>query len=664
MATLSTFDVDKGGKNKLSPSPDFDGPSEARRVTDPFCLALLVVIWGLATWIGVWAMQSGNLDVLMYPSDYKGRLCGIDEDSNGDILPSQWHAVDVLSNGVCIDGCANKTNFNPTNRSGLICKEDADLMAIENCLEDGSISNDTDTLIICGGCMYNMGTDEVLYHCLPSSLTDVTKRVNQAAEEKGLEPMSSWNTIKVTPYIKRFLQDLYTSGIIITGLGIGGATFFGLTFLLLLTLPCVAGIFWFSACMVPLGLGGCGVLLWFLAYDYGLDESGVNSETKIMTVRILGFVLWAAAAFSLLFAVLRRKVIAIDILITRAAARSVREVKWSILFPFLQLIGYVIFLAMIGTWFLFLATVGTYEVERSTVFDSDITYSIWQYPTMAHYAFWFLIIVLFWTSEFMAALGQLTMSLCFSEWYFTAEKDEGNNVSVCRCLWTTLIRHAGTAAFGSMVIKLVKILRAPALWIQTRIKASNKDNKCVDAIICSCQCCFFLLERHMKFTDGAAYVQTALFGHSFTKGSQESYFLILRNASRMSNGLSAGWLSFVFIKVLISIAVSAISFVLMRVYHADELYSVVSNSVVIAIISWFVGQMFIEVMNIAVSTIIQCFLADEEMFGNEGSLYVPDELDEFLARLDGQVEFDGEDAEDDLVYMKSTQEQPPSDSMG
>lgn len=102
----------------------------------------------------------------------------------------------------------------------------------------------------------------------------------------------------------------------------------------------------------------------------------------------------------------------------------------------------------------------------------------------------------------------------------------------------------------------------------------------------------------------------------------------------------------------------------MRVYHADELYSVVSNSVVIAIISWFVGQMFIEVMNIAVSTIIQCFLADEEMFGNEGSLYVPDELDEFLARLDGQVEFDGEDAEDDLVYMKSTQEQPPSDSMG
>jgi len=462
------------------------------------------------------------------------------------------------------------------------------------------------------------------------------------------------------------LQDIHTSGIIVIRVGVLGASLFGLAILLLLALSqkCMAEVFWFSAVMVPIGLVGYGVLVWFLSYEYGLDESGVNSETKIILVCILGYLLWAAAVLSLLFLVLRRKVIAIDILITKAAARSVREVKWSILFPFFQLFGYVIFLVMIGTWFLFLSTVGTYEVETSTVFDSEITYSVWHYSAMAHNAFWFLFIVLFWTSEFIVALGQLTMSLCFSEWYFTAEKDEGNNVSVCKSLWTTLIRHAGTAAFGSMVIKLVEVLRAPALWIQTRIKASNRDNKCVDAIICSCQCCFFLLERYMKFTDRAAYVQTALFGHSFTKGSQESYFLILRNASRMSNGLSAGWLSFVYIKVLISIAVSAISFVLMQTFHGKELYSVVSNTIIIGIVSWFVGQMFIEVMNMSVSTIIQCFLADEEMFGNEGSLYVPDELDEFLARLDGQMEYEEEDAEDDLVYTKSTKSQPASDSMG
>ena len=36
----------------------------------------------------------------------------------------------------------------------------------------------------------------------------------------------------------------------------------------------------------------------------------------------------------------------------------------------------------------------------------------------------------------------------------------------------------------------------------------------------------------------------------------------------------------------------------------------------------------------SVITLFQCFLADEEMLGNQGSLYVPNEIDEFLARLD------------------------------
>jgi len=68
-------------------SRHFSGPSESRRVINPFCLGLLVIFWGLMSWIGVWAMQSGNLDVLIYPFNYKGRLCGIDEDLNGALLP-------------------------------------------------------------------------------------------------------------------------------------------------------------------------------------------------------------------------------------------------------------------------------------------------------------------------------------------------------------------------------------------------------------------------------------------------------------------------------------------------------------------------------------------------------------------------------------------------
>ena len=118
------------------------------------------------------------------------------------LYPSpQWHAVDILLNGVCIDGYANETDFDTANSVALVYKEDADLLAIDCCVEDGSISNDTDTLITCGGCMYKMGTDKVLSHCLPDSLMDVMKRVNQVAEGRGFKPMNGWNTIKLMSYI-------------------------------------------------------------------------------------------------------------------------------------------------------------------------------------------------------------------------------------------------------------------------------------------------------------------------------------------------------------------------------------------------------------------------------------------------------------------------------
>ena len=42
----------------------------------------------------------------------------------------------------------------------------------------------------------------------------------------------------------------------------------------------------------------------------------------------------------------------------------------------------------------------------------------------------------------------------------------------------------------------------------------------------------------------------------------------------------------------------------------------------------------IRVLGIAVATMLHCFLADEEMFGSEGSYYVPEELDDFLKQLD------------------------------
>jgi hypothetical protein len=52
---------------------------------------------------------------------------------------------------------------------------------------------------------------------------------------------------------------------------------------------------------------------------------------------------------------------------------------------------------------------------------------------------------------------------------------------------------------------------------------------------------------------------------------------------------------------------------------------------------------------------LHCYLADEEMLGNEGSIYVPNELDEFLGKLDEYMYKGKERDYDDETMDKSIQ---------
>ena len=250
-----------------------------------------------------------------------------------------------------------------------------------------------------------------------------------------------------------------------------------------------------------------------------------------------------------------------------------------------------------------------------------------------HCRCWFLVFVFFWTSEFITALGKISLSICFSNWYYTPDKEEGNAVSACGTMGTAILKHAGTAAFGSLLIKPIRFIRAPLLLLQSCIKRSEMDNKLIDAIICLNQCGLFLLERFLKFTSKSAYNHTAIFGTSFCKSSHESYYLALRNAEFLREAGPVSKLSVFYCKFLICSSVSLVSFKLLDVFYGEELFSIVSVTAVIAILSWFIGEIFTDVIGEAVSTILYCYVADEEIMGEEGSPFVTPELDEFLDEL-------------------------------
>ncbi len=189
-------------------------------------------------------------------------------------------------------------------------------------------------------------------------------------------------------------------------------------------------------------------------------------------------------------------------------------------------------------------------------------------------------------------MGKLTLSLSFAKWYYTPGKEEGHDISVFRALCICLGKHAGTAAFGSLIIKTVQIIRVPFQLLQTCIRLSRMDNKFMDAVICSCQCCLFVSERFLKFPSREAYIHTSIFGTSFCKSSHESFYLRARNSSLVEEAGPIGRLSVVFVKFFISMLVSIISFVMSQSFYGDDLFFVLIVVSVNALMAWIITGIF------------------------------------------------------------------------
>lgn len=71
-------------------------------------------------------------------------------------------------------------------------------------------------------------------------------------------------------------------------------------------------------------------------------------------------------------------------------------------------------------------------------------------------------------------------------------------------------------------------------------------------------------------------------------------------------------------KLFISVVTTELSYFLMNENIRDELYSIAVPMVVVFLISYFVSDFFTYVFDMGVTTVLQCFIADEEMFDADG----------------------------------------------
>jgi len=228
---------------------------------------------------------------------------------------------------------------------------------------------------------------------------------------------------------------------------------------------------------------------------------------------------------------------------------------------------------------------------------------------------WFYLFGYFWTSEFIVALGQMITSMSLCCYYFTRDKKRIGNSTVFSALRLICRYHLGTVAFGSCIVALVRLLRAYITYLeQTALKNKTKFQKFLAAVL---ECFMYCIERCIKYINFNAYIQTCIWGSSFCVSAFNAFWLIFRNLARIV--AVTGVTSFLSLigKVMV-IALSGGTFVMvMQEHFPNEVKSLIMPTVLVCLIAAAVSIMFFEVFNMGTTVLLQCYIADEEMFKDD-----------------------------------------------
>uniref|UniRef100_A0A7S2Y2B5 Choline transporter-like protein n=1 Tax=Fibrocapsa japonica TaxID=94617 RepID=A0A7S2Y2B5_9STRA len=581
-----------------------------RKCTDVLCMLLLIAVWFATTILGFIVcgvienenLEAGNPWRLVNGVDYDGRVCGIDSgvknEENIYYLPS--------GAGICIESCPTATDYKQFH-----------------CMPGEEPEDDLDAYkkIAAGKCMYHVATTDVFNYCIYDAVLEAAQDVGAATLEQAIAAANNGTSDAVAAgdipesyfepdednWFDDFTADLYKAIYVIFGFGIGVALGVGFLYLILLRVP---GVLF----LMTWGIIFLVQLLWLvggaLCVQIGKawEDDNKHSDMESKGLLYFGYVLIAIGVLFFLFILCMRKRIKLAVGIVKEASKAISAMKIIVLFPVIQSLGVLCFLIPWVIYVVYLASSGeivTIEMPNGAQVKQ------FQYTDNMRYAALFLLFSWFWTSQFVVALGQLVVAMAVSMWYFTKEKGSIGNLTVFKAIRVSMWYHSGTCAFGSLIIAIIKTIRAVISYLQK--KAAQSGNKLAQAVLCCIQCCMWCLEKCMKFLNKNAYIQTAIYGYSFCKAARKAFFLIARNILRVvAVALVGNYILFIG-KLVITVVTTFLAFLVLDSME-DELHGLYGPIIFTFLLAYFVALMFVEVFGMAIYTILQCFVADEEMF--------------------------------------------------
>ncbi len=329
---------------------------------------------------------------------------------------------------ICLENCPQESDY-----TAFICRYD-----LQDSVDSESLATQF-TYVNDYQCMYQIKTRRLVNRCFPDM--DTLIAFNDAAETAAgvgvtLDSFAVYSTAKYAQnnWLSDFFGDLFEARSYIFGFGLGFSVLVAFIYLYLLRIPYLLfTIIWSIILSVQVMMIVGSFLLWSLANTWRDDDIHTKNETTTMyTFAYIG--MGVSALYFCTMVVLRRR-IQLAIFVVKEAAKALGSMPSLLALPAVQALGLAIFLVPWMIYLVYLASSGDIVVHENTFLDTsgqELTYRYrtFNYTKSSRYAFLYFIFCYFWTSEFLIAIGQLTIALSFSAWYFSRKKSTVGTTTV------------------------------------------------------------------------------------------------------------------------------------------------------------------------------------------------------------------------------------------
>ena len=427
------------------------------------------------------------------------------------------------------------------------------------------------------------------------------------------ETTSVFQQLNSQDFLAKVISDIKNSWKIIV-VACVGALFVALLWLILMRF--FAGIaIWFCVWTVVLLLIGITAMFWLEGTNRKSVYEATPTNMRLENDKILwqaflytSYALCGISAIVLIIVLFMCNRIHMAAMICEEASKAVASMFFQLvtfpLVPFLSLVALGVYWVSVA---LFALTVLSPDYDELVHFTGTSQNNILKGLMLYH------LFGLLWTFNWIIGIAEVTICGAVADWYWTFHGKKQKPFAVVRSFGRTLRYHLGSVAFGALLLGIIQFIRIIMLYIQSQVR--GKENKLSKIALSIVNCILACFERFIRFLTKNAYVMIGVYGYSFCTSARRAFKIIVNNPLRVG-ALNCVNLFVMFLgKLFITLATTIAAFVYLKNYTNLNFFFFPLGF--IAIWSFVVACVVVSTYDMAVHTILFCFVEDEAR--NDGS---------------------------------------------